>query len=65
MYLVEGTERAALIDTGSGIGSLKALAETLTGKVRKDSVKFIPEEIASIFFVLYKVRIVLYNINGK
>lgn len=88
MYLVEGTERAVLIDTGSGIGSLKALVDTLTDKpyiillthghvdhamgapefdteiymnpadndvykehsnlqVRKDSIKSIPEEIAS------------------
>lgn len=32
MYLVEGEERAALIDTGSGIGSLKTLVDTLTDK---------------------------------
>lgn len=32
MYLVEGAERAALIDTGSGIGSLKTLVDTLTDK---------------------------------
>ncbi|MGN1191605.1 MAG: MBL fold metallo-hydrolase [Dorea sp.] len=32
MYLVEGTERAALIDTGSGFGSLKACVEQLTDK---------------------------------
>ena len=32
MYLVEGTEKAALIDTGSGIGSLKACVEQLTDK---------------------------------
>jgi hydroxyacylglutathione hydrolase len=29
-YLVEGTERAALIDTGSGIGNLKAFVGSLT-----------------------------------
>lgn len=32
MYLVEGDERAALIDTGSGFGSLKAVVEGLTDK---------------------------------
>ena len=32
MYLVEGSEKAALIDTGSGAGSLKAYVETLTDK---------------------------------
>ena len=32
MYLVEGSERAALIDTGSGIGSLKACVDQLTDK---------------------------------
>ena len=32
MYLVEGTERAALIDTGSGIGSLRGYIERLTNK---------------------------------
>ncbi|MDE6943164.1 MAG: MBL fold metallo-hydrolase, partial [Lachnospiraceae bacterium] len=32
MYLAEGTKKAALIDTGSGIGSLRALVETLTDK---------------------------------
>lgn len=32
MYLVEGDERAALIDTGSGAGSLRAYVETLTQK---------------------------------
>lgn len=32
MYLVEGTERAALIDTGSGIGHLGALVRSLTDK---------------------------------
>lgn len=32
MYLVEGTEKAVLIDTGSGIGSLKARVEQLTDK---------------------------------
>lgn len=32
MYLVEGTKSAALIDTGSGIGSLKAYVEKLTFK---------------------------------
>lgn len=32
MYLVEGTEKAVLIDTGSGIGSLKACVEQLTDK---------------------------------
>ena len=32
MYLVEGEERAALLDTGSGLGSLKACVEALTDK---------------------------------
>ncbi len=32
MYLVEGTEKAALIDTGSGLGFLRAYVETLTDK---------------------------------
>lgn len=32
MYLVEGEDRAALIDTGSGFGSLKAVVEQLTRK---------------------------------
>jgi glyoxylase-like metal-dependent hydrolase (beta-lactamase superfamily II) len=32
MYLVEGKERAALIDTGTGIGSLRACVERLTDK---------------------------------
>ena len=32
MYLVEGDDRAALLDTGSGFGSLRACAETLTDK---------------------------------
>lgn len=32
MYLVEGRDRAALIDTGSGLGSLKACVDTLTRK---------------------------------
>lgn len=32
MYLVEGDERAALIDTGSGIGHLGALVRSLTDK---------------------------------
>ena len=32
MYLVEGSERAVLIDTGSGFGSLKACVDTLTDK---------------------------------
>lgn len=32
MYLVEGSERAALIDTGSGLGYLRACVETLTEK---------------------------------
>ena len=32
MYLVEGKEKAALIDTGSGIGHLRAFVETLTDK---------------------------------
>ncbi len=32
MYLVEGTEKAALIDTGSGFGSLKACVDKLTKK---------------------------------
>lgn len=32
MYLVEGRERAVLIDTGTGVGSLKAYVESLTDK---------------------------------
>lgn len=32
MYLVEGEETAALLDTGSGFGSLKAVADKLTDK---------------------------------
>lgn len=32
MYLVEGEERAALLDTGSGFGSLRACVEALTDK---------------------------------
>ena len=32
MYLVEGSEKAVLIDTGSGFGSLKACVDTLTDK---------------------------------
>lgn len=32
MYLVEGTRRAALVDTGSGAGSLRQYVETLTDK---------------------------------
>lgn len=32
MYLVEGTQRAALIDTGYGIGDLKGYVESLTDK---------------------------------
>lgn len=32
MYLVEGKERAILIDTGVGVGDLKALVESLTDK---------------------------------
>ncbi len=32
MYLVEGSQRAALIDTGSGAGSLRKFVETLTDK---------------------------------
>jgi len=32
MYLVEGDERAALLDTGSGFGSLRACVDTLTDK---------------------------------
>lgn len=32
MYLVEGTEKAALIDTGSGLGFLRACVEQLTDK---------------------------------
>lgn len=32
MYLVEGTQKAALIDTGSGAGSLRRFVETLTDK---------------------------------
>ena len=30
MYLVEGKEKAALIDTGSGLGFLRAYVEKLT-----------------------------------
>lgn len=32
MYLVEGDEKAALIDTGSGFGSLKSVVDKLTDK---------------------------------
>lgn len=32
MYLVEGDERAALLDTGSGIGHLRAVVDALTDK---------------------------------
>lgn len=32
MYLIEGTERAALIDTGIGLGNLKDFVKTLTDK---------------------------------
>lgn len=32
MYLVEGDEKAALLDTGSGLGSLRACVEKLTDK---------------------------------
>ena len=32
MYLVEGSQRAALLDTGSGIGFFKPLVESLTDK---------------------------------
>ena len=32
MYLVEGTDRAALLDTGSGFGSLKRCVDGLTDK---------------------------------
>jgi len=32
MYLVEGAQKAALLDTGSGAGSLRRYVETLTGK---------------------------------
>lgn len=32
MYLIEGSQRAALIDTGYGIGDLKGYVETLTSK---------------------------------
>lgn len=32
MYLLEGDEKALLIDTGYGVGNLKAFAETLTDK---------------------------------
>ena len=32
MYIVEGTERAVLIDTGCGVGDLRALVERLTSK---------------------------------
>ena len=32
MYLVEGDDRAALLDTGSGFGSLRACVEALTDK---------------------------------
>ncbi len=32
MYLAEGTERAALLDTGFGFGDLKGYVESLTGK---------------------------------
>lgn len=32
MYLVEGAQKAALLDTGSGAGSLRRYVETLTDK---------------------------------
>ena len=32
MYLVEGDERAALLDTGSGVGFVRPVVEQLTGK---------------------------------
>ena len=32
MYLVEGEEKAALLDTGSGIGFFRPLVESLTDK---------------------------------
>ena len=32
MYLVEGNDRAALLDTGSGIGFVRPYVETLTSK---------------------------------
>lgn len=32
MYLVEGSDRAALIDTGTGVGNLKTYVESLTNK---------------------------------
>ena len=31
-YLVEGTQKAALLDTGSGIGRMKPLIDSLTDK---------------------------------
>ena len=31
-YLVEGSEKAALLDTGSGLGHMKPLIESLTDK---------------------------------
>ena len=32
MYLVEGTEKAVLVDTGVGVGDLKEVVDGLTGK---------------------------------
>jgi len=32
MYLIEGTEKAALIDSGSGVGDLRAFVKTLTDR---------------------------------
>jgi hydroxyacylglutathione hydrolase len=32
MYLIEGNKRAALIDTGAGVGDLKAFVDSLTSK---------------------------------
>jgi glyoxylase-like metal-dependent hydrolase (beta-lactamase superfamily II) len=32
MYLIEGNDRAVLIDTGTGVGNLKALVDSLTNK---------------------------------
>ena len=41
MYLVEGTERAALLDTGSGFGSLRACGDALTDKAVAEAVAFL------------------------
>ena len=40
MYLVEGTQKAALVDTGSGAGSLRKYEEPQTqGQVRRQLIR--------------------------